>query len=239
MTLTDQDRQALRDRYAAERDKRIRADGNEQYQEPSGRFANLLDDTYVQVQPREVLDTDVQVLVVGAGFAGLVTGARLKQAGINDVRLIDKAGDVGGVWYWNRYPGAMCDTAAMIYLPLAEEVGTVPSAKYVPAPEIHAHAKRIATTFGLPEQTIRRVLALGNLLPRIRDLYRREEIDTTTVRHLTMASKAKQQEWLALIDDPQVHLRADGMDALVDLTEEANQRVASEEKPLEELRCLQ
>ena len=124
MTLTDQDRQALRDRYAAERDKRIRADGNEQYQEPSGRFANLLDDTYVQVQPREVLDTDVQVVVVGAGFAGLVTGARLKQAGISDVRLIDKAGDVGGVWYWNRYPGAMCDTAASVNSPARLRIST-------------------------------------------------------------------------------------------------------------------
>ena len=153
-TLTDEDRRAIRERYAAERDKRLRPDGNEQYVEPSGRFANLLDDTYVQPQPREALDTDVHVLVVGAGFAGLVTGARLKQAGIEDVRLIDKAGDVGGVWYWNRYPGAMCDTAAMIYLPLMEEVGTVPSAKYVPAPEIHAHAKRIATVFGLYDKAL-------------------------------------------------------------------------------------
>ena len=153
-TLTEEDRRAIRERYAAERDKRLRPDGNEQYVEPSGRFANLLDDTYVQPQPRESLDTDVHVLVVGAGFAGLVTGARLKQAGIEDVRLIDKAGDVGGVWYWNRYPGAMCDTAAMIYLPLMEEVGTVPSAKYVPAPEIHAHAKRIATVFGLYDKAL-------------------------------------------------------------------------------------
>ena len=153
-TLTEEDRRAIRERYAAERDKRLRPDGNEQYVEPSGRFANLLDDTYVQPQPRESLDTEVHVLVVGAGFAGLVTGARLKQAGIEDVRLIDKAGDVGGVWYWNRYPGAMCDTAAMIYLPLMEEVGTVPSAKYVPAPEIHAHAKRIATVFGLYDKAL-------------------------------------------------------------------------------------
>lgn len=99
--------------------------------------------------PRESLNTDVHVLVIGAGFGGLVIGARLKQAGISDVRLIDKAGDVGGVWYWNRYPGAMCDTAAMVYLPLMEETGTVPSAKYVPAPEIHAHARRIAETFDL------------------------------------------------------------------------------------------
>jgi cation diffusion facilitator CzcD-associated flavoprotein CzcO len=149
--LTEQDREELRQRYNAERDKRIRTDGNEQYQEPSGRFSNLLDDPYVNPVDRDPIHEDVTVLVVGAGFAGLVTGARLKQAGITDVRLIDKAGDVGGVWYWNRYPGAMCDTAAMIYLPLLEETGTVPSAKYVPAPEIHAHAKRIATTFGLYE----------------------------------------------------------------------------------------
>ena len=154
ITLSDADRQALRQRYRAERDKRLRPDGNEQYLEPSGRFANLLDDTYTAPFERAPIDTDVTVLVVGAGFAGLVVGARLKQAGIEDVRLIDKAGDVGGVWYWNRYPGAMCDTAAMIYLPLMEEVGTVPSAKYVPAPEIHAHAKRIADTFGLYDKAL-------------------------------------------------------------------------------------
>lgn len=147
--LTEQEREVLREKYKLERDKRLRSDGNEQYQQPSGRFSNLLDDPYVRPLEREPIHEDVTVLVVGAGFAGLVTGARLKQAGITDVRLIDKAGDVGGVWYWNRYPGAMCDTAAMIYLPLLEETGTVPSAKYVPAPEIHAHAKRIATTFDL------------------------------------------------------------------------------------------
>ena len=147
--LTDSDRAALRARYRAERDKRLRVDGNTQYLEASGRYANLLDDPYTPVVPRAPLHTDVQVLVVGAGFAGLVIGARLKQAGITDVRLIDKAGDVGGVWYWNRYPGAMCDTAAMVYLPLLEETGTVPSAKYVPAPEIQAHARRIADTFDL------------------------------------------------------------------------------------------
>ena len=147
--LTDDERQALRGRYRAERDKRLRADGNNQYLEATGRYANLLDDPYTPVVSRAPLHTDVQVLVIGAGFGGLVIGARLKQAGISDVRLIDKAGDVGGVWYWNRYPGAMCDTAAMVYLPLLEETGTVPSAKYVAAPEIQAHAQRIADKFDL------------------------------------------------------------------------------------------
>jgi ParB family chromosome partitioning protein len=64
----------------------------------------------------------------------------------------------------------------------------------------------IAETFGLPELTIRRVLALGNLLPRVRDLYRQEKIDRATVRHLTMASKAQQRSWLALLDDPNAYV---------------------------------
>ncbi len=152
--LTEEERQQIRDRYRLERDKRLRSDGNLQYLQPEGRFSNLLEDPYVDVAPRDAVNDEVDVLIVGAGFAGLVTGARLKQAGVTNVRLIDKAGDVGGVWYWNRYPGAMCDTAAMIYLPLLEETGTVPSAKYVPAPEIHAHAKRIATTFNLYDNAL-------------------------------------------------------------------------------------
>ncbi|MBX3313896.1 MAG: NAD(P)/FAD-dependent oxidoreductase [Actinobacteria bacterium] len=144
----------LRARYAAERDKRLRPDGNDQYLEPTGRFASLLDDPYTPVVERDPIDEDLTVLLIGAGFAGLVHAARLVEAGITDLRLVDKAGDVGGVWYWNRYPGAQCDTAAMIYLPLLEETGTVPSRKYVPAPEIFAHAKRIAETFGLYDRAL-------------------------------------------------------------------------------------
>ena len=143
------DRDALRARYLAERDKRLRADGNDQYLEPTGRFSYLLDDPYTPRTEREPLSDEVTVAVIGGGWSGLATGARLKQAGIDDVRLIEGGGDVGGAWYWNRYPGAMCDTAAMVYLPLLEETGHMPSAKYVFAPEIFAHAKRVATHFGL------------------------------------------------------------------------------------------
>ena len=152
--VTDERRQALRERYLLERDKRLRADGNDQYLEPTGRFAGIIDDPYTPVVDRETVHDDVTVALIGAGFSGLVTGAALKKAGIENVRLLDAAGDVGGVWYWNRYPGAMCDTAAMIYLPLLEETKTVPSAKYVPAHEIFAHAQRIATTFGLYENAL-------------------------------------------------------------------------------------
>jgi len=63
----------------------------------------------------------------------------------------------------------------------------------------------IGLTFGLPDLTVRRVLALGNLLPRIRDLYRREQIDVASIRHLTLASKSQLQAWLALRNDPEAH----------------------------------
>ena len=148
------DHDALRDRYRRERDKRLRPEGNEQYLEPTGRFAHFVDDPYVEVDDRAAIDEDVTVAIIGGGFAGLVTGARLAQVGVTDVRLIEGGGDVGGAWYWNRYPGAMCDTAAMIYLPLLEETGHIPSAKYVKAPEIFAHAQRIATTFGLYDRAL-------------------------------------------------------------------------------------
>jgi cation diffusion facilitator CzcD-associated flavoprotein CzcO len=148
------DRDELRRRYRAERDKRLRPEGNDQYIEPTGRFAHFLDDPYVPRVEREPLTDEVTVAFIGGGFAGLVTGARLKQAGVDDVRLVEGGGDVGGAWYWNRYPGAMCDTAAMVYLPLLEETGHMPTMKYVYAPEIYGQAKRIATTFGLYDKAV-------------------------------------------------------------------------------------
>jgi len=153
-TAPDIDRDALRARYRRERDKRIRPDGNEQYLQPTGRFAHLLDDPYTERAEREPLFDEVTVAIIGGGFSGLTTGARLQQAGITDVRIIEGGGDVGGAWYWNRYPGAMCDTAAMVYLPLLEETGHMPTRKYVYAPEIFGHAKRIATHFGLYDNAL-------------------------------------------------------------------------------------
>ncbi len=148
------DHEALREKYREERDKRIRPEGNEQYIEPKGRFAHFLEDPYVEKTEREPVTDEVTVALIGAGFSGLCVGARLKEAGIDDIRLIDGGGDVGGAWYWNRYPGAMCDTAAMIYLPLLEETGHKPTMKYVFAPEIFGHAKRIAEHFGLYENAL-------------------------------------------------------------------------------------
>jgi cation diffusion facilitator CzcD-associated flavoprotein CzcO len=148
------DHAGLRVKYRQERDKRIRPEGRDQYVQPIGRFAYLLEDPYVRRSERAPVREAATVVIVGGGFGGLVTGARLKQAGVHDVRILEGAGDVGGAWYWNRYPGAMCDTAAMIYLPLLEETRHVPSRKYTFATEIFEHAQRIARHFGLYDKAL-------------------------------------------------------------------------------------
>ncbi len=154
VTLTELDREALRVKYREERDKRVRPDGVAQYVEPTGRFAHLHEDPYVERVEREPLTDHVTLLMVGGGFAGLSVGARLREAGFDDFRILEGGGDFGGVWYWNRYPGAMCDSAAMVYLPLLEETGYMPTNKYVQAPEIWGHAVRIAKHFDLYDKAV-------------------------------------------------------------------------------------
>jgi cyclohexanone monooxygenase len=154
MSTSTFDPATLREKYRAERDKRLRADANDQYVEMSGQFARYLDDPYTEPVERAPLMDDVEVAVIGGGFGGLLVGARLRQAGIDDFRLIEKGGDVGGTWYWNRYPGAACDVESYIYLPLLEEVGYVPTEKYARAPEILEHSRNLARHFGLYERAV-------------------------------------------------------------------------------------
>ncbi|HEX8802649.1 MAG TPA: NAD(P)/FAD-dependent oxidoreductase, partial [Acidimicrobiales bacterium] len=148
------DKDALRRKYAAERDKRLRPDGNDQYLRVADRLAHYLEDPYTPVTERAPVTDHVTVAFIGGGFAGLVTGARLKEAGIDDVRIVEKGGDVGGTWYWNRYPGAQCDTASFVYMPLLEETGHMPTEKYAHAPEILEHCRRIATHYGLYDRSL-------------------------------------------------------------------------------------
>jgi cyclohexanone monooxygenase len=148
------DKEALLAKYRAERDKRLRADGNAQYLRVAGQFGHYLDDPYTPRFERAPVTDHVTFAFVGGGFAGLVTGARLVEAGITDVRIVEKGGDFGGTWYWNRYPGAQCDTASMIYMPLLEETGHRPTEKYAHAPEILQQCRRIGEQFGLYDNAL-------------------------------------------------------------------------------------
>ena len=146
--VTSLDQEALRRKYAEERDKRLRPDGNDQYLRLTGELAHYRDDPHTPWTERAPRTGHRTVVCVGGGFAGLVVGARLREAGV-DVRIIEKGGGFGGTWYWNRYPGAQCDTASMVYMPLLEETGHMPTEKYVHGPEILAHCQRIGRQFGL------------------------------------------------------------------------------------------
>ena len=144
------DPDALRAKYRAERDKRLREEGNEQYIEVKDEFAHFLDDPYVEPGfTREPLHDEVEVLVIGGGFGGLLAGARLRQAGVEDIRMIDPAGDFGGTWYWNRYPGIACDVESYTYLPMLEEVGYLPKEKYAYGKEILEYSQMMARKFDL------------------------------------------------------------------------------------------
>jgi len=144
------DPDALREKYRAERDKRLRSDGIDQYVELKDEYAYFLDDPYVEPGfTREALSDEVDVIVVGGGFGGLLAGARLREAGVENIRILDKAGDFGGTWYYNRYPGVACDIESYVYLPLLEELAYIPKEKYSRGPEIFAHARAIAEKYDL------------------------------------------------------------------------------------------
>ena len=146
----DFDPVALRAKYRAERDRRVRAEGNGQYIKIEAEFSRYLDDPYVAPGfTRDALSDEIDVVVIGGGFGGLLAGARLREAGVKNVRLIEKGGDFGGTWYWNRYPGAACDVESYVYLPLLEEVGYMPVEKYTRAPEILKYCRMIGEKYDL------------------------------------------------------------------------------------------
>ncbi len=144
----------LRRRYADERARRLRPEGNAQYREIAGELEHFNDDPYIeQVITREPITKTCEVVIVGGGFGGMLASARLQDAGIRDFMIIEKAGDFGGTWYWNRYPGAQCDIESYVYMPLLEETGYIPKEKYSFGPEILDHARRIGRHYDLYPRT--------------------------------------------------------------------------------------
>ncbi|MBZ9646894.1 NAD(P)/FAD-dependent oxidoreductase [Sphingobium sp. 3R8] len=155
MMDVDFDVAILRARYRAERDRRVKPEGNGQYFEAAEGLSHFAADPWADADfARAPVSDHTEVIVVGGGFGGLLMGARLREAGITDVRLIEEAGDFGGTWYWNRYPGAMCDIESLLYLPLLEEMEYVPKHKYAVQPEILEHCRNIGSKYGLYDKAL-------------------------------------------------------------------------------------
>jgi cyclohexanone monooxygenase len=151
----DFDPDELHAKYLAERDKRLREDGIGQYVEVKAEFSHYVDDPYVEPGfTRAPVFDHVDFAVIGGGFGGLLMGARLREAGIEKIRMVEAGGDFGGTWYWNRYPGAMCDVESYCYLPLLEELGYMPKHKYSFAPEILEHSRAIGRHFRLYDDAL-------------------------------------------------------------------------------------
>lgn len=164
------DPEVVQAKYAEERQKRLRQDGANQYIEVEGVFKHYTEDPYVSPIQRAPIFEDVGTLIVGAGYGGLCSAVRLAERGVKDVRIVDKAGSWGGTWYWNSeytilsltnqwadflgYPGAACDVESYIYMPLLEEMGSMPSEKYAKGPELLAHAQNIAKKWNLEDKAI-------------------------------------------------------------------------------------
>jgi cyclohexanone monooxygenase len=145
----------MRAKYYAERDKRLRTEGQEQYIKPVDDFADTYEgDPHMPVVARDPIVEDLDIAVLGAGWSGILAGVHLRKAGIKGFRVIDHAGDFGGVWYWNRYPGLQCDNDAYCYLPLLEETGFMPSKKFTHGYEIRGYAQSVAKTYELYDDAL-------------------------------------------------------------------------------------
>ncbi|MCK9926500.1 NAD(P)/FAD-dependent oxidoreductase [Frankia sp. Mgl5] len=155
-TITPEvDQEALRDKYLAERDRRLRTDGQKQYVESGDEFAEFYEaDPHTPLTPRTPIDLEIEVVILGGGFSGLIAADRLQKKGISDFKILELGGDFGGVWYWNRYPGIQIDSDAYCYLPLLEETGFIPKEKFSHGDECYEHAQRIGRHLGVYDKTL-------------------------------------------------------------------------------------
>jgi len=145
----------LRAKYQEEQVKRIRPDGNSQYRALKEHNAQLDVDTYADPNfSRNAIEEETDVVIVGGGFGGMLTGIDLKKIGIASFRIVEKGGDFGGTWYWNRYPGCMCDVESYTYLPLLEETGYMPTMRYASASEIFGYCQLLGRRFDLYDHAL-------------------------------------------------------------------------------------
>ncbi len=149
------DLEAVRAKYLGERDKRL-VPGRAAIRDLTGdeHFARFREDPFTPRVEREPLVEEADVVIVGGGIAGVLAGANLRKAGVERIRIVDAAGGIGGTWYWNRYPGVMCDVESYIYLPMLEELDYVPTHRYAFGDEIRAHLQALAERFDLVDDAL-------------------------------------------------------------------------------------
>ncbi len=149
------DPDAVHAKYLEERDKRLiegRADIRDLTQDSV--FTKYREDPFTPFEHRDTITDDVDVVIVGAGMSGVLAGAELRKAGVKRIRVIDQAGGVGGTWYWNRYPGAMCDVQSYVYMPMLEELDYIPTLRYAFGDELREHFEAIARKFDLLDDAL-------------------------------------------------------------------------------------
>src|SRR5215469_3755865 len=159
--------EAVKQKFAEARDLRLkyRPEGTSQYtSEFTGALAKYAIDPWVHHEiDRDPITDEVEVLFIGGGFSALLTAARLRERGVESIRIVERGGDVGGTWYWNRYPGAACDVPSYDYLPLLDEMGVVPPRLYAKGPEIFAHCQAIAKRYDLYDLAVFRTTVLRTI----------------------------------------------------------------------------
>ena len=149
------DPETVHAKYLAERDRRLVA-GRTDIRDLSRdeHFARFRDDPFTPRLDRASVVDDVDVIIVGGGIAGVLAGAHLRKAGVERIRVLDQAGGIGGTWYWNRYPGVMCDVESYVYLPMLEELDYIPTQRYAFGEEIRLHLQAVAERYDLVDDAL-------------------------------------------------------------------------------------
>jgi cation diffusion facilitator CzcD-associated flavoprotein CzcO len=168
--------EAIKEKFAKERDLRLkyRPEGTAQYtSDLTGALAKYEIDPHADGGgARAPIDDEVECLFIGGGFSALLTAARLRERGVTSIRIVERGADVGGTWYWNRYPGAACDVPSYDYLPLLDEMNYVPQRLYAKGPEIFAHCQAIARRYDLYDLAVFRTTVTSTVWDETARLWR-------------------------------------------------------------------
>ncbi len=214
---------SIKQKFAEERDLRLnyRPQGTAQYtSDLTGALEKYSIDPYGgQVTPRAPINDTVECLFIGGGFSALLTSARLRERGVESIRIVERGADVGGTWYWNRYPGVACDVPAYDYLPLLDELDYVPKDHYAKGPEIYAHCRAIAKKYNLFELATFQTTVTATVWDEAAQMWHitTDRGDRMKARFVICANgtslqaQASPDQWLGILQGPLVSYLALGL----------------------------